>query len=93
MLLFDISCKASLGVLQDARLATQLGQVLEEARAAGVERLACNGVCESDWDQARHTLVWRAVFIEGDTEKLQVECIADEHASVVPQFGLHPWSK
>jgi TatD DNase family protein len=42
--LFDTHCH-----LQDERLAPALGQVLDRARAAGVEKMLCCGVSEDDW--------------------------------------------
>lgn len=37
--------------MQDSRFGNQLEKVLEEAKAAGVQRFACNGCCEADWEQ------------------------------------------
>lgn len=38
------------GVLpQDMRICRSVSGIIAEAREVGVERIACNGTCEADW--------------------------------------------
>lgn len=43
--------------LQDARFGSSVGKIIQEAQEKGVQRLACNGCCEGDWEK-----VWGLTF-------------------------------
>ena len=96
--LFDAHCH-----LGDARLShANLGELLDEARAAGVRHLVVNGTCEGDWPRVAaladsHCCVmpsfglhpWRVATASPRWEETLQEALERHPRAAVGEAGLH----
>ena len=91
--------------LQDERLQSRLGQIIADARAAGVARMVVNGSCESDWPDVMKlakdypevlpSFGYHPWYVKGCTPEWKarlVECL-DSVPSAVGEIGLDRWIK
>ncbi|KAL4443511.1 hypothetical protein ABPG75_011248 [Micractinium tetrahymenae] len=79
--LFDAHCH-----LQDQRLPA-LQHVLQEAAAAGVTHLSCNGCWPDDWERVAAAAAAASV----PPAAADQQCQAQLQPAIIPNFGLHPW--